>query len=90
MNSSSKSSTIILGIPKLPAKYAGIVMPFLLSILMTMLVSFISSVKISGITSQFLNIWLSSWGVSWLIAFPTLLGLLQIVRKLTTFLVKHP
>ena len=90
MNSSQTSSTIIFGIPKFPAKYGSIVMPFLLSILMTMLVSFISTVKIAGVTSQLLNIWISSWGVSWVIAFPTLLVLLPIVRRLTASLVRHP
>jgi hypothetical protein len=73
--------------PKLPAKYNNIIMPLLLSTLMTMLVSFISTVKIMGITPHFFSIWLSSWGVSWVIAFPTLLVLLPIVKKITTLLV---
>lgn len=88
MNSTQTSSTIVFGIPKFPAHYNGIVMPLLLSILMTMLVSFISTVKIAGITSQFFNVWISSWAISWIIAFPTLLVLLPIVRKLTALLVK--
>ena len=84
-----KETTLLFGIPKLPAKYVSIVMPFLLSILMTMLVSLISTLKISGITPEMLRIWLSSWMISWFIAFPTLLILLPIVRKLTFLLVKQ-
>ena len=89
MNSSKPSSTIIFGIPKFHAKYNGIVMPLLLSLLMTMLVSCISTLKIAGVTPEFFTLWMSSWAISWLIAFPTLLVLLPIVRKLTTLLVKH-
>jgi len=81
--------TIVFGIPKLPAKYSGIIMPFFLSILMTMLVSFISTMRVSGLTYQFIHLWMSSWAISWLIAFPTLLFLLPIVKKITAFFVKH-
>ncbi|KHF76479.1 hypothetical protein PJ15_3235 [Acinetobacter sp. neg1] len=34
------------------------------------------------------HIWLSAWGISWLIAFPVLLLVLPIVRKITFLFVR--
>jgi len=87
--SSHTPPTIVFGIPKLPAKYSGIVMPFFLSVLMSMLVSFISTIRVSGLTYQFINLWMSSWAISWLIAFPTLLLILPIVKKITAVFVRY-
>ena len=72
---------------KLPARYAGVVMPFLLSILMTCIVSLISTMKGVGLVANFAHIWLGAWGISWLIAFPTLLLVLPVVRRLTAVVV---
>ncbi|GAM32833.1 hypothetical protein P23_3370 [Acinetobacter calcoaceticus] len=33
---------------------------------------------------------MSAWAISWLIAFPTLLFILPIVRKITAMLVQQP
>lgn len=73
---------------KLPARYAGIVMPFLLSLLMTCVVSLISTLRNVGWVDHFASRWLSAWGISWLIAFPVLLLVLPVVRKLTAMLVE--
>jgi hypothetical protein len=34
--------------------------------------------------------WLGSWGLSWLVAFPTLLLVLPLVRKATAAVVQMP
>ncbi|WP_189431485.1 DUF2798 domain-containing protein [Alishewanella longhuensis] len=73
--------------PKFPAKAAGLIMPLLLSILMTFIVSFVSTLKGLGIEGFTLIGWLSAWALSWLIAFPTLLMVLPLVKKLTAYLV---
>jgi hypothetical protein len=86
--SNPKSHTIIFGIPKLSARYAAIVMPFFLSIFMTCIVSIISTLRGVGVTPNFLHIWLGAWAISWVIAFPTLLLALPIVRKATGMLVR--
>ncbi|GHG65676.1 hypothetical protein GCM10010919_13160 [Alishewanella longhuensis] len=62
-------------------------MPLLLSILMTFIVSFVSTLKGLGIEGFTLIGWLSAWALSWLIAFPTLLMVLPLVKKLTAYLV---
>lgn len=73
--------------PKLPAKAAPLVMPLLLSVLMTLIVSLVSTLKSLGLEAFTLQGWLSAWGLSWLIAFPTLLLVLPLVKKLTAYLV---
>ena len=76
--------------PRLPARYAGVVMPFFLSILMTFVVSGISTVKALGPTAEFLRTWPGSWVLSWLVAFPTLLLVMPLVRRLLALLVALP
>ncbi|WP_230410200.1 DUF2798 domain-containing protein [Undibacterium rugosum] len=82
------TSNTIFGLPKLPARYASLVMPFLLSILMTCVVSGVSTLRSLGWSSSFLHVWLSAWAISWMFAFPTLLIALPVVRKLTACLVR--
>lgn len=76
--------------PRLPARYAGVVMPFFLSVLMTFVVSGISTVKALGLTAEFLQTWPTSWALSWIVAFPTLLLVLPLVRRLVTLVVAPP
>ncbi|WP_269791411.1 DUF2798 domain-containing protein [Stenotrophomonas sp. Iso1] len=84
----SNTSTHFLGIPKLPVRYGSLVMPLLLSVLMTCIVSLISTLKSIGMSPQLTSQWLGAWGISWLIAFPVLLLLLPVVRKATSALVR--
>ena len=87
MNDSKLVAHTVFGIRKLPARYAGFVMPLLLSILMTCIVSLISTYKGMGWVPGFWQLWLGAWAVSWLVAFPTLLVALPLVRKLTAAVV---
>ncbi len=76
-----------MGMPKLPARYAGIVMPFLLSLLMTFIVSLISTWNGIGFAPNFVRVWFGSWGMSWAVAFPALLVVLPLVRRATAAIV---
>ena len=75
---------------KLPARYAGIVMPLLLSIFMSCIVAGISTVKSVGLASGLFQMWMAAWGVSWLAAFPSLLVLLPVVRRIVAATVQSP
>lgn len=86
----SRPSETFLGLPKLPARYAAVVLPLLLSVLMTFIVSLVSTLRGIGLAQSFLGIWLSAWGLSWLIAFPTLLVALPLVRRATQAIVRMP
>jgi hypothetical protein len=80
----------LFGLKKLPASSAKWVMPLLLSILMTCIVSLISTLRVVGPAPGFFAIWMSSWGWSWLFGFPVLLLILPLVRRVTAALVEAP
>nr|WP_242452359.1 DUF2798 domain-containing protein [Morganella morganii] len=55
---------------------------------MSGIVSFISTVKALGFSWLLVSPWLTSWGISWAIAFPTVLFVLPFARKLSLLLVR--
>lgn len=63
-------------------------MPFLLSAIMSCVVSFIATVKVMGLDSGLLGHWLQAWGLSWLVAFPVVLVVLPLVRKIAGMIVE--
>ena len=75
---------------KLPPRSMAIVVPFLLSVKMTFIVSGISTVKSLGLAPGFLSTWMSAWLLSWIVAFPVLLVMLPIVRRLANLVVEQP
>jgi hypothetical protein len=77
----------IFGLPKLPARYASLVLPFFLTCVMTCVVSGISTFRVAGIGPDVLGTWLLSWGLSWAVAYPTMLLVLPSVKKLVAALV---
>lgn len=72
---------------KLPARYAHIVLPFLVSLLMSCLVSGIATLRSIGLSENFISIWMSGWGVSWIVAFPALLFVLPVARRIVSWVV---
>ena len=66
---------------RLPARTAPLVTAFLLSILMTCVVSGIATLLSLGPTPDALWHWPRAWGLSWLVAFPPLLLVLPLVRR---------
>ena len=73
---------------KLPPRYNGIVTPLVLSMLMCCIVSGISTLKGVGPAPGAFGIWISAWALSWLVAFPTLLFVLPLVRRIVGVLVE--
>jgi hypothetical protein len=69
---------------KLPKSTAPVVMPLILSIFMTCIVSGISTIRTIGFTMEALHLWPGSWLVSWIFAFPTLLIVLPLVRRIVS------
>ena len=74
---------------RLPARYASLILPLLLSIVMTCVVSLISTLRSVGLAPGFTRLWLGAWGLSWLVAFPLLLVVLPLVRAATDRLVER-
>ncbi len=75
---------------KLPARWAGILMPLTLSVMMTCVISFIVTALGFGLSAELLRRWPASWGASWVVAFPTLLLILPVVRRLVALVVDVP
>ncbi|WP_019995062.1 DUF2798 domain-containing protein [Aureimonas ureilytica] len=75
---------------KLPPRHASIVVPFLLSLMMCGVVSAISTARALGLSADLPTQWLKGWGLSWLVAFPTLLVVMPLVRRLAGLLVESP
>lgn len=85
---SFQDKNYILGFPKLPQRALIFLVPFFLSLVMSGIVSFISTVKALGFSWLLVSAWLTSWGISWAIAFPTVLFVLPFARKLSLLLVR--
>ncbi|KRD49594.1 DUF2798 domain-containing protein [Ensifer sp. Root278] len=75
---------------KLPHRYQAIVMPLVLSVLMSAIVSFVSTASGSGLQPDLLALWLKAWAFSWLVAFPSLLVVLPVVRRIVAATVEQP
>jgi hypothetical protein len=75
------------GARRLPSRYAALVMPVVLSILMSLVVSGVSTLKSLGIGPDFISTWPMAWFLSWLVAFPTLLLVLPLVRRIVSLVV---
>ncbi len=75
---------------RLPARYGAFITPFVLSLLMTLVVSAIANLRSLGVSPAFLATWPTAWLLSWLVAFPTLLAVLPLVRRIVALLVEPP
>lgn len=74
----------------MPARFAPVLFGFILSALMSLLVSGIATFRNAGFVDGFLGIWISAWLPSWLIAFPVVLVVAPVARRLVGVLVKAP
>ncbi len=74
----------------MPARYAPILFGFILSGLMSFLVSGIATFRAAGLADGFITTWIGAWLPSWFIAFPVVLVVAPIARRLVGLLVKAP
>ena len=70
----------------IPKKYAPILFGLMLSGLMSFLVSGISTLRAIGPAPGFVGIWLGAWLTAWAIAFPAVLVVAPITRRLVDHL----
>jgi hypothetical protein len=73
----------------LPARYAPIAFAIVLSCLMSFLVSGIATLRNAGFTDDFFSLWIHAWLPSWLFAFPTVLVVAPLARRIVGKLVRH-
>jgi hypothetical protein len=75
---------------KLSAKYNLIAIPFVLSTLMSFIISGVSTLRALGLAEGFMGKWMGAWALSWAVAFPTVLLLFPVVRKIVGIFVEPP
>ena len=66
----------------IPARFAPVLFGFILSGLMSCVVSGIATWRALGVHPGFIGDWAGSWIVSWAIAFPTVLIVAPITRRI--------
>ena len=74
----------------MPARFAPALFGFVLSGMMSLIVSGVATVRSSGLTDGLLSLWLSAWLLSWLIAFPVVLVVAPLARRFVALSVKAP
>lgn len=74
---------------KLPFRYNAVVMPMVLSIIMSCIVSGISTLTSIGPSTHFVASWMQAWLVSWIVAFPSLLLALPVTRRIVSVIVEQ-
>lgn len=72
----------------IPKRFEIIVFSFLLSMFMTFIVSGISTLRTLGLSDIFASAWVFNFISSWPVAFPAVLIVAPIVRKLVSRLIK--
>ena len=72
----------------MPARLALIVFGFILSCLMSFIVSGIATVRNTGLIDGFLTLWIAAWFPSWLIALPVVLVVAPSARRMVDGLIK--
>ncbi|NEU13858.1 DUF2798 domain-containing protein [Methylobacterium sp. BTF04] len=75
---------------RLPARYGAVVMPLVLSLLMTCIVSAVAMIRNRGLSQGSLALWPSTWALSWIFTFPTVLILLPLFRRIVGLVVEAP
>jgi hypothetical protein len=74
----------------MPARFAPALFGFILSGLMSFVVSGVATARNAGLVDGVFGLWINAWLLSWLIAFPVVLVIAPITRRLVGMIVKSP
>lgn len=69
-------------------RFAPVVFGFVLSALMSFIVSGIAMLRTAGLVDGFTGLWVSAWLPSWLVAFPVVLVVAPVARRIVQGLVR--
>jgi hypothetical protein len=75
---------------KLPARFNPIVLPLIVSGIMSCVISGISTLQVAGLNTSFAGNWMSAWLASWAVAFPVLFFVLPLARRIVAAVVEPP
>lgn len=71
-------------------RFAPVLFGFVLSAFMSLIVSGIATFRNAGLADAFLSLWINAWLPSWLVAFPTVLVVAPLARRLVGMMVTAP
>ncbi len=69
-------------------KLSKLLFPFILSGMMSCLISGITTLKAVGLIPNFCGLWMSAWIIAWLFAFPSVMICAPIAQKLVQWILK--
>lgn len=76
--------------PFIPKRYEAYAFGFLLSGMMSAVVSLIATLRAVGLTPEVPHLWMTSWPIAWAVAFPAVLVVAPLVRRILGRIVKQP
>ncbi|MBU2917847.1 DUF2798 domain-containing protein [Psychrosphaera sp. F3M07] len=71
------------------AKHQHLVFAFFMALLMSCLMSFVITIFNVGFTDNLLTLWLQAWSFAFIVAFPAVVTVAPLVKKLTAAVIKH-
>lgn len=71
---------------RLPHRHAPFMTSLLLSVFMCAFVSLVATIKSEGVSADLPGAWLAAWGISWLLAFPVVLIVMPVVRRIVAYI----
>lgn len=74
----------------IPARFAPVLFGFILSGLMSCIVSGIATFRVLDGDGAFFESWMTSWMFSWVVAFPTVLVVAPLARRIVARLASAP
>lgn len=72
----------------IPRKFQKIVFSFFMALLMSGIISFSMSLVHVGIAKELIFIWLTSWPIAFIVAFPCIMLVSPIVNKLVALILE--
>ncbi|CAN7509114.1 DUF2798 domain-containing protein [Neorhizobium tomejilense] len=72
----------------IPVRLIPVIFGFVLSCLMSLLISGVSTLRSAGLIDGFFRIWMGAWLPSWIIAFPVVLVVAPLARRIVSNLAK--
>ncbi len=75
---------------KLHPRYMGPVFAFIMSAVFALIMSGVLTAYNLGLVPGFLGLWMRNYGVAWLVAFPTAMIVVPLVRRLVGAIVEMP
>ena len=74
----------------IPARFAAVLFPLVMTFFMAGVVSLLLTVVNLGVPAGFLVLWLANWALAWLFAFPAAMMAIPVARRITGWLVAAP